>query len=54
MTANPKVAKSDELLADTFRRMKKHKIDEIPVVDDAGVAIGMLDVQDLVEWGVAS
>jgi arabinose-5-phosphate isomerase len=54
MTKNPKVAKRDELLADTFRRMKEHKIDEIPIVDDAGVAIGMLDVQDLVEWGVAS
>jgi len=54
MTKNPKVAKSDELLADTFRRMKEHKIDEIPVVDNAGAAIGMLDVQDLVEWGVAS
>jgi len=53
MTENPKVAKQGELLADTFRRMKEHKIDEIPVVDDAGIAIGMLDVQDLVEWGVA-
>ncbi len=53
MTKNPKVAKRGELLADTFRRMKQHKIDEIPVVDDEGIAIGMLDVQDLVEWGVA-
>jgi arabinose-5-phosphate isomerase len=54
MTKNPKVAKRSELLADTFRRMKEHKIDEIPVVGDDGVAIGMLDVQDLVEWGIAS
>jgi arabinose-5-phosphate isomerase len=53
MTENPKVVRSEELLADAFKRLKDHKIDEIPVVDDAGVVIGILDVQDVLEWGVA-
>ena len=53
MTENPKVVHPEELLADAFRRLKDHKIDEIPVVDAAGVAVGILDVQDVLEWGVA-
>jgi arabinose-5-phosphate isomerase len=53
MTKNPKVVRTDMLLADAFKRLKDHKIDEIPVVDDAGVAVGILDVQDVLEWGVA-
>lgn len=53
MTRDPKVVRSDMLLADAFKRLKDHKIDEIPVVDAAGTAIGILDVQDVLEWGVA-
>ena len=53
MTATPKVTAPGELLAAAFRRLKDHKIDEIPVVDDAGRAVGILDVQDVLEWGVA-
>ena len=53
MTRNPKVAKKDELLADAYQRLKVHKIDELPVVDASGRAVGILDVQDVLEWGVA-
>jgi arabinose-5-phosphate isomerase len=53
MTRNPKVARKDELLADAYQRLKTHKIDELPVVDADGHAVGILDVQDVLEWGVA-
>ncbi len=53
MTRAPKTAQERDLLADVFRRMKHHKIDEIPVVDAAGLLRGVLDVQDVLEWGVA-
>jgi arabinose-5-phosphate isomerase len=53
MTKAPKVARIDELLADAYKRLKEHEIDELPVVDEAGRAAGILDVQDVLEWGVA-
>jgi arabinose-5-phosphate isomerase len=53
MTRSPKVARQDELLADAYQRIKQHEIDELPVVDPAGRAVGILDVQDVLEWGVA-
>jgi len=53
MTKKPKTARKGELLADAFKRLKDHEIDELPVVDDAGRAVGILDVQDVLEWGVA-
>jgi arabinose-5-phosphate isomerase len=53
MTQSPKVARQDELLADAFQRLKQFEIDELPVVDAAGLAVGILDVQDVLEWGVA-
>jgi arabinose-5-phosphate isomerase len=54
MTKSPKVARAGELLADAYKRMKERELDELPVVDDDGRAVGILDVQDLLEWGVAS
>jgi arabinose-5-phosphate isomerase len=53
MTHSPKVARKDELLAEAYKRLKDHEIDELPVVDDAGRAVGILDVQDALEWGTA-
>lgn len=53
MTRDPKVAKRGDLLADAYNLVKEHKIDELPVVDAEGRALGVLDVQDVVEWGVA-
>ncbi len=53
MTRNPKVARKDELLADAYKRLKDHQFDELPVVDDTGRAVGILDVQDALAWGTA-
>jgi arabinose-5-phosphate isomerase len=53
MTPNPKIAHTEELLADAFKRLKDHLIDELPVVDAAGRAAGLVDVQDVLEWSVA-
>ncbi len=53
MTRRPKVARKGELLADAYKRLKEHEFDELPVVDEDGRAVGILDVQDVLEWGVA-
>ena len=49
------VARTGEIvnIADAYKRLKEFEIDELPVVDGAGRAAGMLDVQDVLEWGVA-
>jgi arabinose-5-phosphate isomerase len=44
---------TDLLVADAQKLMKEHKIDEVPVVDDEGRPVGMLDIQDLLEVGFA-
>jgi arabinose-5-phosphate isomerase len=53
MTRTPKTARGAELLADVYNRIKEEKINELPVVDDGGRVVGLLHVQDVVEWGVA-
>ncbi len=53
MTAKPRVVAPETLLADAYRMLKEHEFDELPVVDAAGSAVGLLDVQDVLEWGVA-
>ena len=55
MTANPKFARQDDLVADALRTMQKYKIDELPVVDgDAHRLVGMIDIQDLVAGGFSA
>jgi arabinose-5-phosphate isomerase len=53
MTRTPRTARRDELLADAYKRIKEMKLNELPVVDDDGRVVGLLHVQDVVEWGVA-
>ena len=53
MTRKPKAVRKGELVADAYKRLKEFEIDELPVVDDDGRAVGILDVQDVLEWGVA-
>ena len=48
MGRNPKRIHGDALAAEAMAVMKQHRIDELPVVDDANQPIGMIDVQDLV------
>lgn len=53
MTRTPRTARPGELLADAYKRIKEMKINELPVLDPAGRVVGLLHVQDVVEWGVA-
>ena len=53
MTRTPKIGRPAELLADAYKRIKEQKINEMPIVDDADRIVGLLHVQDVVEWGVA-
>jgi len=48
MTKGPKVVKPDTLASEALAIFHKHRIDEIPVVDDHGKPVGLIDVQDVV------
>ncbi len=52
MTPNPKVIGPEALAAEALRLMQAHQIDDLPVVDDQGCPIGMVDVQDLLQVGI--
>jgi arabinose-5-phosphate isomerase len=47
MTRNPRTVRPEERLVDAARVMREARIDQVPVVDAAGRAVGLLDVQDL-------
>lgn len=47
MIRTPKTVSADALAAEASRMLHEYHIDQLPVVDDAGRAIGLLDVQDL-------
>ena len=48
MHPSPKSVRVGELASHALAIMNKHRIDELPVVDDSGRPVGLLDVQDLV------
>ncbi len=48
MTRNPRTLSAAALVRDAVSMMRQHRIDEVPVVDDAGKPVGLIDVQDLV------
>jgi arabinose-5-phosphate isomerase len=48
MTKRPKVVKPDTLASEALAIFHKHRIDEIPVVDNDGKPVGLIDVQDVV------
>ncbi|MCS7252851.1 MAG: KpsF/GutQ family sugar-phosphate isomerase [Armatimonadota bacterium] len=52
MTSNPKTISPEALATEALRLMQLHSIDDLPVVDDDGRPIGMLDVQDLLSAGI--
>jgi arabinose-5-phosphate isomerase len=52
MTRNPKSIRLGSLALEAASILKKHKIDELPVVDSDGKLCGILDVQDLLEVGL--
>lgn len=50
-TKKPLVVHQDRLAAEALHILREKKIDELPVVDDLGKAVGLLDVQDLLKAG---
>ncbi len=52
MTTRPKTVAPDALVDDAERILREHKKDQIPVVDATGRAVGLLDVQDLLDTRV--
>jgi arabinose-5-phosphate isomerase len=48
MTKNPKRVRADALASEAMATMRQGRFDELPVVDDAGNPVGLIDVQDLV------
>ena len=51
MTRSPKRVRCDARVTDALELMRKHSIDELPVVDDAERVVGMIDIQDLLSRG---
>ena len=47
MTKNPKRIAADALASEAMAVMNQYRIDELPVVDEGGRPIGLIDVQDL-------
>lgn len=54
MTRSPVTVSDATLVAEALRILKDRKIDEVPVLDSRGRPVGLLDVQDILEIGVAS
>lgn len=48
MTRSPRTIPSSSLVRDAVRLVREHRQDEIPVVDENGNPVGLLDVQDLI------
>jgi len=49
MTKTATTIRPDRLASEAVRILKERKIDELPVVDEQGKVVGMLDVQDLLD-----
>ncbi|OFX19029.1 MAG: hypothetical protein A2V77_10480 [Anaeromyxobacter sp. RBG_16_69_14] len=47
MSRNPRTVRPEALVADAARVLRQARIDQVPVVDEAGRPLGLLDVQDL-------
>ncbi|MDO8603309.1 MAG: KpsF/GutQ family sugar-phosphate isomerase [Candidatus Omnitrophota bacterium] len=52
MTKNPRTIRKGCLAVEALRILQEHRIDEIPIVDEKGRAIGLVDVQDLLKAGL--
>jgi arabinose-5-phosphate isomerase len=49
MTRSPKTITPDRLAAEALAVLQQFKVDNMPVVDEAGRAVGLIDLQDLLE-----
>ncbi len=52
MTTNPTTCQPDMLAVETARIMEQHQFDNLPVVDEQGRAVGIIDIQDLIKAGL--
>lgn len=53
MTRSPRIVRTTDLLAEAHRVFEELRINVLPVVDGAGRLAGVLEVQDVLEFGVA-
>ena len=49
MTSKPASVRPGSLVGEALRLLRERKIDQLPVLDEAGKPVGLLDVQDLLE-----
>jgi arabinose-5-phosphate isomerase len=49
MTKNPKTIAPDRLAVEALQVLREHHIDQIPVTDDRRCAVGLVDVQDILD-----
>ena len=54
MTESPKCVRGTQRVVDALSIMRKHAIDELPVVDADGALLGMIDIQDLLARGFSA
>jgi arabinose-5-phosphate isomerase len=47
MCRNPRTVRPDALVADAARVLREARVDQVPVIDEQGRPVGLLDVQDL-------
>lgn len=47
MARSPRTVRPDALVADAARVLRSARVDQVPVVDEQGKPIGLLDIQDL-------
>ncbi len=52
MTTNPTTCQPDMLAVEAVRIMQQHQFDNLPVVDEQGRAVGIIDIQDLIKAGL--
>jgi len=52
MTRNPTAIHKERLAVEALKMLKDKKIDELPVIDEHGCPVGLLDVQDLLKAGI--
>jgi arabinose-5-phosphate isomerase len=54
MTRGPITVRAGVRVTEALETLRCHKISELPVVDDTGRPVGLLDITDLIGWGVQS
>jgi len=48
MTRDPMTLRRSATVAEARQMVAEHRIDEVPVIDDDGCAVGLIDIQDLI------